>query len=185
MRRRRRPRCGRAWSPTGTAWSTRARRALSIGDDAPATADTMFRIASMTKALTSVAALQLIEQGRLAARPDGRLGAPRRSERCSCSKASTATSRGCASSRASRPSSTCSRTRPGWRTGSRNTDLLPLARGHRRARPVHRPAQVPRHAVRRRAGRALGVRRQHRLARAGGRGCRGPAARLLPGRTRL
>ena len=39
---------------------------LRIGDDAPATADTMFRIASMTKALTSVAALQLIEQGRLA-----------------------------------------------------------------------------------------------------------------------
>ena len=39
---------------------------LRIDDDAPATADTMFRIASMTKALTSVAALQLIEQGRLA-----------------------------------------------------------------------------------------------------------------------
>ena len=32
----------------------------------PATTDTMFRIASMTKALTSVAALQLVEQGRLA-----------------------------------------------------------------------------------------------------------------------
>jgi CubicO group peptidase (beta-lactamase class C family) len=39
---------------------------LRIGDDAPATTDTMFRIASMTKALTSVAALQLIEQDRLA-----------------------------------------------------------------------------------------------------------------------
>jgi methyl acetate hydrolase len=39
---------------------------LRIGDDAPATTDTMFRIASMTKALTSVAALQLVEQGGLA-----------------------------------------------------------------------------------------------------------------------
>jgi CubicO group peptidase (beta-lactamase class C family) len=38
---------------------------LRIGDGAPATVDTMFRIASMTKALTSVAALQLVEQGRL------------------------------------------------------------------------------------------------------------------------
>lgn len=39
---------------------------LRIGDGAPATTDTMFRIASMTKALTSVAVLQLVEQGRLA-----------------------------------------------------------------------------------------------------------------------
>jgi methyl acetate hydrolase len=39
---------------------------LRIGDGAPASTDTMFRIASMTKALTSVAALQLVEQGRLA-----------------------------------------------------------------------------------------------------------------------
>jgi CubicO group peptidase (beta-lactamase class C family) len=38
---------------------------LRLDDDAPARADTMFRIASMTKALTSVAALQLVEQGRL------------------------------------------------------------------------------------------------------------------------
>ena len=39
---------------------------LRIGEAPPATTDTMFRIASMTKALTSVAALQLVEQGRLA-----------------------------------------------------------------------------------------------------------------------
>jgi CubicO group peptidase (beta-lactamase class C family) len=39
---------------------------LRIGDGPPASTDTMFRIASMTKALTSVAALQLVEQGRLA-----------------------------------------------------------------------------------------------------------------------
>ena len=39
-------------------------RNLSTG--APMTADTVFRIASMTKAVTSVAALQLVEQGKLA-----------------------------------------------------------------------------------------------------------------------
>jgi len=38
---------------------------LSVEGDAPATPDTVFRIASMTKAFTSVAALQLLEQGRL------------------------------------------------------------------------------------------------------------------------
>lgn len=38
---------------------------LGIEDDRPARMDTMLAIASMTKAITSVAALQLIEQGRL------------------------------------------------------------------------------------------------------------------------
>jgi CubicO group peptidase (beta-lactamase class C family) len=36
-----------------------------LGDDAPMTLDTVFRIASMTKAITSVAAMQLVEQGKL------------------------------------------------------------------------------------------------------------------------
>jgi CubicO group peptidase (beta-lactamase class C family) len=39
---------------------------LSVDGDAPAGKDTVFRIASMTKALTSVAALQLVERGDLA-----------------------------------------------------------------------------------------------------------------------
>lgn len=38
---------------------------LSVENDAPATADTMFWIASMTKAVVSVAVLQLIEHGEL------------------------------------------------------------------------------------------------------------------------
>lgn len=38
---------------------------LSVDGDAPARTDTMIRIASMTKAMTSVAALQLVEQGLL------------------------------------------------------------------------------------------------------------------------
>jgi methyl acetate hydrolase len=37
----------------------------SLDDNAPMTLDTVFRIASMTKAITSVAAMQLVEQGRL------------------------------------------------------------------------------------------------------------------------
>ena len=39
---------------------------VAAAGDVPDGAETMFRIASMTKALTSVAALQLVEQGRLA-----------------------------------------------------------------------------------------------------------------------
>src|ERR1051326_5825804 len=39
------------------------RRALPDGD--PMTSDTMFWIASMTKAITSMAAMQLVEQGKL------------------------------------------------------------------------------------------------------------------------
>jgi CubicO group peptidase (beta-lactamase class C family) len=38
---------------------------LSVNGGTPAGADTMIRIASMTKAMTSVAALQLVEQGKL------------------------------------------------------------------------------------------------------------------------
>ena len=38
----------------------------SVGDPAPMTLDTVFWIASMTKAVTSVAAMQLVEQGKLA-----------------------------------------------------------------------------------------------------------------------
>ncbi|MBV8889069.1 MAG: beta-lactamase family protein [Alphaproteobacteria bacterium] len=38
----------------------------ALGQAAPMTLDTVFRIASMTKAITSVAAMQLVEQGKLA-----------------------------------------------------------------------------------------------------------------------
>ncbi|MBV9555143.1 MAG: beta-lactamase family protein [Alphaproteobacteria bacterium] len=37
----------------------------SLADDAPMSLDTVFRIASMTKAITCVAAMQLVEQGKL------------------------------------------------------------------------------------------------------------------------
>ena len=38
----------------------------SLAGDAPMTMDTLFRIASMTKAVTTVAAMQMVEQGKLA-----------------------------------------------------------------------------------------------------------------------
>src|SRR5262249_42097471 len=38
----------------------------SVAHDAPMTADAVFRIASMTKAITGAAAMQLVEQGKLA-----------------------------------------------------------------------------------------------------------------------
>ena len=37
----------------------------ALGEPAPMTLDTVFRIASMTKAITSTAAMQLVEQGKL------------------------------------------------------------------------------------------------------------------------
>jgi len=56
------------------------RRALDRPE--PMTLDSVFRIASMTKAITSVAAMQLVEEGRLALEApvpdiDPTLGAPR------------------------------------------------------------------------------------------------------------
>ena len=37
----------------------------SVASDAPMTLDTVFRIASMTKAITGTAAMQMVEQGKL------------------------------------------------------------------------------------------------------------------------
>jgi len=51
-------------APDGVLYERAAGR-LRVDGDAPVVPDTMFRIASMTKALTSVAALQLVEDGRL------------------------------------------------------------------------------------------------------------------------
>jgi methyl acetate hydrolase len=53
-----------AVGPEGVLYEGAAGR-LSVDGDAPVRTDTMIRIASMTKAMTSAAALQLVEQGRL------------------------------------------------------------------------------------------------------------------------
>src|SRR5688572_10660494 len=51
-------------TPDGPTYERYAGR-LSVDGGQAVGADTVFRLASMTKALTSVAAMQLVEQGRL------------------------------------------------------------------------------------------------------------------------
>jgi len=53
-----------AATPSGTIYEG-AFGVRRLGDDVAMTRDTVFRIASMTKAITSVAAMQLVEQGKL------------------------------------------------------------------------------------------------------------------------
>ena len=54
------------WPPPTRACSTKGAFGLrALDQSAPMTLDTVFRIASMTKAITSVAAMQLVEQGKL------------------------------------------------------------------------------------------------------------------------
>ena len=84
-----------------------------LGKPDAMTADTVFWIASMTKAITSAAAMQLVEQGKLSL--DGPIGKilPEIAEHAGASKDSTqAASRSCAPPSVRSPSSTCSRTRP-------------------------------------------------------------------------
>ena len=67
---------------------------LSVEGGAAVTTDTMFRFASMTKAMASVAALGLIEEGRLELDQPVASVLPS-SASCRCWRASTATRRGC------------------------------------------------------------------------------------------
>ena len=61
----------------------------NLADGPAMTPDTVFRIASMTKAITSIAAMQLVEQGKLAARRAGRRGICPNWQRRRCWRAST------------------------------------------------------------------------------------------------
>ena len=74
---------------------------LNIDGDAPVEPDTMFAIMSMTKAFTSVAALQLIEQGAIELATPVADVLPAFAD-LRCSRASTATLRGCVRPRAGR-----------------------------------------------------------------------------------
>ena len=146
--------------------------------------DTLFRIASMTKALTSVAALQLIEQGRLAldqtvdsVLPE--FGALQLLEGFDGDEPRLRQ----ALAQADDPAP--AHAHVGTVVLVHEPGPAALARGHQRPRSVQRLAQVPRHAVRRRAGRAVGVRRQHRVAGVGRRGGLGPDARVIHVRARL
>jgi beta-lactamase class A len=88
-------------------------RELGKGPDM--TLDSVFRIASMTKAITSVAAMQMVEQGKLKLDEP----VPPRSARRRCSRGSMPRARPSSAPRNGRSrSSTCSRTRPGSATSS-------------------------------------------------------------------
>ena len=63
----------------------------SLASDAAMTHDTVFRIASMTKAITGAAAMQMVEQGQIEARPARRRGPsvsgePDGARRCRCQR---------------------------------------------------------------------------------------------------
>jgi methyl acetate hydrolase len=68
-------RCAAQWSAAGIVAMAADRNRIiyqgafglaDVGEARPLQLDSLFRIASMTKAVTSVAAMQLIEQGRFA-----------------------------------------------------------------------------------------------------------------------
>ncbi len=80
---------------------------LRVDGEAPVQLDTVFALASMTKALASVAALQLIERGRDGARAAGRRRPSRLSAACRCSRALTVMRRGCARPAARPRSASC------------------------------------------------------------------------------
>ena len=108
------------WRPIATAssikvrsgWPTSARRV-------PLELDALFRIASMTKAITSVAAMQLIEQGRWGS-TIRRRSICRSSPSCRCSSRSTPrpAPTSCARPPSPSPCGTSSRTRPASATPS-------------------------------------------------------------------
>ena len=91
--------------------------ALDINGDAPARPDTTFALASMTKAFTCAAALQLIEQGGLELEQPVADVLPALPT-CRCWRASMATRPGCGRRRAKRRFATCSPTLQAWVTGS-------------------------------------------------------------------
>ena len=139
----------------------------------PLTADALFRIASMTKAVTSLALMQLIEQGRLGLDDPAEKYLPELAG-LKVFESFDAGDRG-----VSAP--------PGVEAGDRQTlpdahvrtglsvhqrDLARLQAARRRNLSVRRTAAV-------RSGRALALQHQHRCGRPAGRGGVGPEARGL------
>ena len=139
----------------------------------PLTADALFRIASMTKAITSAAAMQLIEQGKFA------LDDPARStcrswRSCRCSTRSMPRPATIAAPRIQADDgAACAHPQVGARLSVHQRDLARFQAAPGRKYP-DRPAAV-------RAGRAMAVRNQHRRGRTAGReDLRGETRRLLP-----
>ena len=154
----------------------------ALDQSTPMTLDTVFRIASMTKAITSVAAMQLVEQGKLKVEepvpnidPGAGLapgaGGLRRRRRAQAAS-------GEAADHAAPPAD------PHGRVQLRHLGRGhgPLHQGSGAARADHRKAGVHPHAARLRSRRQVGVRHQHRLGGSPRRGAQRPVARrLLPG----
>ena len=91
------------------------------GSGRPMTVDTMFRIASMTKPVTSLAVMQLVEQGRLSLDDPAEKYLPQLANLkvFETFDAKTGTLHAAARQSGRRPSGTCSRTRLGSATTSR------------------------------------------------------------------
>ena len=156
-----------------------------LGSGVDMTLDTVCWIASMTKALTSTAALQQVEQGRLTS--------TNRSPRSCPSSADVQVLDGF-------DADGTPRLRPparpitlrhllthtaGFGYDIWNADMLRYAQHDRPARHHRVQERRAQHAAGVRPGRALGIRHQHRLGRQGRRGGQRPVARGLPAHERL
>ena len=157
---------------------------LYEGAAGDATPDTMFRFASMTKAMASVAALALVEEGRL------ELDAPVASVLPEFGELQVLEGFDGDTPRL-RPPATPGDDPPapdahrGPRLLVRQRGPQALPRGHRRADPFSRAARVAAHTAALRPGHRLELRDQHRLARAGRREGHRQGPGRGPGRAHL
>ncbi len=157
----------------------------SLEGDAPMSLDTVFWIASMTKAITSVAAMQLVEQGRLSLdAPIGELlpglAAPQVLDGFDAD--------GQPRLRPARRPITLRHLlthTAGFSYNNWNPDIGRLHGGHGPAGDRQWPARSAPSAADLRPRRALGIRHQHRLGRPGDRGGQRPAPRCLFSRAHL
>ena len=156
----------------------------SLASDAPMTPDTVFRIASMTKAITGTAAMQMVEQGKLALdQPAGEvvpeLAAPMVLEGFDDA--------GKPMLRPAREKVTLRRLlthTAGFVYDTWNANQARYARVTGPAGGAHRQAGGVERAAGIRTGRALGIRHQHRLGRPhGGGGQRAEPGSLYAGST--
>ena len=100
---------------------------LSVDGDAPVRVDTMFRNASMTKALATTGALQLSSRAGSGS-SDASIDAAGVRPSCRCSTASTATRRACGRRRSRRRFASCSTTPSGCGYFFTNEKLVRYAR---------------------------------------------------------
>ena len=139
----------------------------------PLAADALFRIASMTKAITSVALMQLVEQGRIGLDDPAEKYLPEVANQKVIESFDTVTG-AYGSARRPRPPPVRHYPHPHLRPGLsvHQRDLARFQAARRRKLSVRRTAAV-------RSGRALALQHQHRRRRQAGRGGVRPEARGL------